>query len=359
MKNELQEWEIPNWEQYTNAPELWYENNLHELNCSLWVTYHNPTFVPMTFQNMNKQYNVDESVMVDINYIRRTDSWNKSKYIFIVGQESFCRNWTKYKDNIYVIDSTFMPYNTRFVPFFWWFGFVVDIEQNLLFCDKLVSNTDKQKNKNIKVFDCLMGRPRPHRQFISDIINANKLLQLSGIYSQFRGNQEFHLRGTDLAQEKKGAFAEIYTNDGMFVYDKEKGSTCRVPLAVPYLIYNESYYTIVAETRNDHVFLTEKTAKPIIAERLFIMIGAQHTLKHMQAHGFKTFGSVIDESYDDEPDDEKRWSMAMEQVEFLCTADHCDVLTKIQSIVEHNRKFLINKCSWDSLNDSIAEIINQ
>ena len=130
-------------------------------------------------------------------------------------------------------------------------------------------------------------------------------------------------------------------------------------MVVPYLVYNESYYTVVTETRYDRVFLTEKTAKPILAKRLFIIVGAQHTLKRMREHGFKTFGNVIDESFDDEPDNEKRWTMAMEQVEFLCTTNHRDVLTKIQPIVEHNRKFLINECSWDSLNDSIAEIINQ
>jgi hypothetical protein len=178
MENELQDWEIPNWEQYTNEPELWYENNLHELNCSLWVTYHNPTFKSMPYQNTNELLAVDESVMVDINFIRQTDSWNKSKYIFIVGQESVCRNWTKYKNNIYVLDSTFMPRDNRFVPFFWWFGFTVDVEQNLLFCDKLDSNANKQKNKNIKVFDCLLGTARDHRRFISNIIDTNALLQL-------------------------------------------------------------------------------------------------------------------------------------------------------------------------------------
>lgn len=356
MENELQDWEIPNWEQYTNAPELWYENNLHELNCSLWVTYHNPNNEIMPYQNMNEELAVDESVMTNITHIRQTESWSKSKYIFIVGQESICHDWTKYKDNIYVLDSTFMPHDTRFVPFFWWFGFTADVEQNLLFCDKLVSNANKQKNKNIKVFDCLMGNCRGHRIFVRKIIDANELLQLSGITNQYVLGNKLHIRGSHLDPEDTSDMQSLYDNE--ITYNKETGSTCRCLIIIPYLIYNESYYTVVTETRIDRVFLTEKTAKPILAERLFITVGAQHTLKRMQEHGFKTFANVIDESYDDEPDKEKRCAMAMEQVEFLCTANHHDVLTKIQPIVEHNRKFLINECSWNSLNKSIAEIIN-
>ena len=356
MENELQDWEIPNWEQYTNEPELWYENNLHELNCSLWITYHNPTSVPIPFQNMNELYRVDESVMTDINFIRQTDGWNKSKYIFIVGGESVCRDWTKHKDNIYVLDSTFMPRDNRFVPFFWWLGFAVDVEQSLLFCDRLDDIETKQKNKNIKVFDCLMGMLRTHRVFIHKLIDANELLQSSGIINMYK-DDVVHLCGSDMEAEEMHDFTHNYSAE--ITYNKAKGSTCRRTVMVPYLIYNESYYTVVTETRYDRIFLTEKTAKPILAKRLFIIVGAQHTLKRMREHGFKTFGNVIDESFDDEPDNEKRWTMAMEQVEFLCTANHHDVLTKIQPIVEHNRKFLINECSWDSLNDSIAEIINQ
>ena len=128
---------------------------------------------------------------------------------------------------------------------------------------------------------------------------------------------------------------------------------------IPYLIYNKTLYTVVTETRFDRIFLTEKTAKPILAERLFIMIGAQHTLKHMRAMGFKTFGSVINEDYDNEPNNEKRYDMALKQMELLCTANHHDVLTTIQSIVKHNRKFLINECNWDMLPNGIAKVLNQ
>jgi hypothetical protein len=44
--------------------------------------------------------------------------------------------------------------------------------------------------------------------------------------------------------------------------------------------------------------MTEKTAKPIWAKRLFVMFGTPGFLKKLHELGFKTFDHVIDESYD-------------------------------------------------------------
>jgi hypothetical protein len=52
--------------------------------------------------------------------------------------------------------------------------------------------------------------------------------------------------------------------------------------------------------------LTEKTFKPIALEMPFILVAPAGSLSYLKEYGFKTFGSIIDESYDNETNDFKR-----------------------------------------------------
>lgn len=52
--------------------------------------------------------------------------------------------------------------------------------------------------------------------------------------------------------------------------------------------------------------LTEKTFKPIAMGMPFVITGTAGSLKYLRSYGFKTFGHIWDESYDEEQDDFKR-----------------------------------------------------
>jgi hypothetical protein len=49
--------------------------------------------------------------------------------------------------------------------------------------------------------------------------------------------------------------------------------------------------------------ITEKTFKAIAMEMPFILVAPAHSLEYLRSYGFQTFGSEIDESYDEEEDD--------------------------------------------------------
>lgn len=114
---------------------------------------------------------------------------------------------------------------------------------------------------------------------------------------------------------------------------------------VPIDIYNQTCYSIVTETyiTPDFVFLSEKTAKPLISKRLFVMFAGPGYLAHLRSLGFRTFDSVIDEGYDLELDDQSRWSRAFEQVQYLCSLPQQQILDKIQPIVEHNYNLFVSQ----------------
>lgn len=85
--------------------------------------------------------------------------------------------------------------------------------------------------------------------------------------------------------------------------------------------------------------LTEKSFKPICLKMPFIIASTCGALNHLRSYGFKTFGDLWDESYDDEPDDVIR----LERIaSLLCSLDALsvdakqDLFNKAQEIVEHN-----------------------
>lgn len=53
-------------------------------------------------------------------------------------------------------------------------------------------------------------------------------------------------------------------------------------------------------------FITEKTAKCLYSMMPFVIVGPAHTLKHLKELGYKTFGDIWDESYDNCIGDEVR-----------------------------------------------------
>ena len=71
---------------------------------------------------------------------------------------------------------------------------------------------------------------------------------------------------------------------------------------------SDSLFYVPTETvffgRRLHI--TEKTFKAIALEMPFILVAPAHSLEYMRSYGFKTFGDVIDESYDEVTDDFER-----------------------------------------------------
>jgi len=71
---------------------------------------------------------------------------------------------------------------------------------------------------------------------------------------------------------------------------------------------SESLAYVVTETvffgRRSH--LTEKIFKPICQQIPFVLVSAAGSLEYLQRYGFRTFGDIWDESYDQETDDLRR-----------------------------------------------------
>jgi hypothetical protein len=190
------------------------------------------------------------------------------------------------------------------------------------------------------LFDALLGQPKPHRDFIYNAVESDSLKQKFLITYIKNLNSSFK---TSLIWEPE--IEEFPDNaDHSTARVKYLGQDFQLCGILPIQIYNQTAYSIVAETgfSNRYSFFTEKTAKPMMARRLFVMFSGQNFLHNLRSMGFRTFGNVIDESYDSIRNDQERWSAAFEQVQRLCNMNQTEVFEKIAPVVEHNYQLLMN-----------------
>jgi hypothetical protein len=107
---------------------------------------------------------------------------------------------------------------------------------------------------------------------------------------------------------------------------------------MPYEMYRRTNYTVICETlgTSDTFFFSEKTTKPLLGKRLFIMFGAVGFLKNLRKLGFETFGKVVNEHYDSIENHVLRFDHAFEQCQWLSEQDPVEIYSQIQGELEHN-----------------------
>lgn len=110
--------------------------------------------------------------------------------------------------------------------------------------------------------------------------------------------------------------------------------------------YNDFFLEVVSETVFDypHVFVSEKTLKPLLFKTPFIVFGAQGTLEYLKKNGFKTFDNFWDESYDSESDPHLRFLKCCEVVRnnvIKPIEELKSIYQEMIPILEHNRACLL------------------
>ena len=200
------------------------------------------------------------------------------------------------------------------------------------------------------MFDALLGRRKIHRDQAYEFIHSHQLQQQS--ITTYVDDYALNFRTGDHDKwiwEDRG----LEEHEGVqWTVDRVKYYGYRMSLSqiIPINIYNQTAYSLVCETNfdNDYVFFTEKTVKPILARRLFILLGNRYALRELQELGFKTFNGIIDESYDEIETVHDRHQAALEQLQWLCGQDQTKILAQCRDITEHNFNLMYGK-NWYQL----------
>ena len=108
-------------------------------------------------------------------------------------------------------------------------------------------------------------------------------------------------------------------------------------------LWQRSVLHVVNETvfYPQKLHLTEKIFKPIVAARPFVLAAAPGNLEYLRSYGFQTFGSWIDESYDQETDPDTRLTRLAQEIARLTRLGMPGLramLADMAPVLEHNRR---------------------
>lgn len=112
--------------------------------------------------------------------------------------------------------------------------------------------------------------------------------------------------------------------------------------------FRSTFCHVVTETLfyGSTLHLTEKSFRPIVNKRPFILAGPPGSLHYLRSYGFKTFSEFWDESYDLEQDPHKRLDKISKLIAEINKLDLFaleELLAKMQEILEHNYHHFYNK----------------
>ena len=316
-------------EKLTNQPDLWHEMNLPE-HVILWSLYHQGS------------YSLED--------LKKLPTWSTARIIVLIDQEvRHISDINQLDSRVHLWDSTIST-NSKIHTYLFWFDWVNEINDHLNLSAKLIPNKVKQPQY---FFDALLGGPRLHRTFLRNLIhqfpNRNKIL-LGSENTSVNWNH------------KPDSWIDGGSYDtGSWRPHFHGAQTANISCFLPYEIFNNSWFSIVTEThfQGEYIFYSEKTAKPLLSKRLFVMFGPQGALRMLKTIGYKTFDSVVDESYDDIEDSYTRWSAAWQQIVKLTDSNPVDIYEKIQFIVEHNHRLFVSTNWKDKMKKEIKDLIDR
>jgi hypothetical protein len=208
-----------------------------------------------------------------------------------------------------------------------------------LYYSGLVGNP-KSKYKNLdlvnkfeKLYINYNNRPRIHRKIMMDVLCKENLLNDGfNSWNEYSNNHN----GTDIITstnyktecwEEKIMNLDDYKSKNKN-YSEEHSHT---------LLYPNALFSLVGETSMDIPYVTEKTYRCFFFKQPFIAYGAKRQNKEILKYGFKIFDNIIDYSFDDEPDNLKRFELLVNELKKFKNKDYNQIYNQIEPILEHNR----------------------
>ena len=166
-------------------------------------------------------------------------------------------------------------------------------------------------------------------EFTDDVVrktalNFKSLDLSSNDVEDFLSNLPMEVDGVNLDQNNQNHLCP-YTPDNLRItYATERSGIH---------IIGETYFS------DPGVFYSEKTYKPIMQRKPFIMLGQHRSLETLREFGFKTFHPYIDESYDKISDTDLRMRAVADEIlrlNNLSKPEFYKLTGSLQDICEHN-----------------------
>lgn len=186
------------------------------------------------------------------------------------------------------------------------------------FQEATVSETIQENNKNkgmdiyssnvnVKVdhlYITMNNLSHRHRCMMMDILAKNELIDLGAIAWRDMDRQYDNDRNEIPDSQRFGYPYNHWTPVRMFL--DIPGVESYIPQSNIPAQYNNSFVQLVAESTVDEFFLTEKTAVPLLYNKMFLVVGSKNFHKNLVDMGFKLYDNIFDYSFDSLDSTEER-----------------------------------------------------
>jgi hypothetical protein len=190
-------------------------------------------------------------------------------------------------------------------------------------------NIDNQHNYDYEyLFLSYNNKKSYHRCLLIDLMCKNDILG-SGVFSWRMGD-------------------EFLSNDYIFKYWEEKkieidlNSNIQMDEWNPDIFKTKEFVTVVPETRSDFIFITEKTFKPILMEKPFLIFGSQNQNLILKKYDFELYDEIFDYSFDNHFDLDVRAQGLIDNLKSIKNQNLKILHKKIKDKIKRNKKRAID-----------------
>jgi len=258
---------------------------------------------------------------------------------------------------------------------------ILDYEENIQaqqHTEEIFTKTDKPYK-----FLFLNGRARPHRKYLYERFKRNGLLD-QALWTMLDSKPtivrhftfvEDHINVMATPSELKRLpdqyeveryrepmFGPIVPDNCFLkqeLFRREWGDIYLTP--EPYV---DTYFSLVTETicaESPYSFRTEKIAKPLAMGHPFVVVSNAGFYRDLHNLGFRTFGHVVDESFDSIENHQDRCDRIVQVVTDLCQQDLASFLKECYNVCKYNQQHLAVLRDQERKNfpERFAQFINE
>jgi hypothetical protein len=226
-----------------------------------------------------------------------------------------------------------------------------------------MTRTNEIFNKETKPYKFLFlnGRARPHRKYLYERFRQLDILK-SSLWTMLESRPSIS-RSFKIPQGGTNLMAtasELRWLPTNYEVQQYQNSTISPGPAIRELVKNElfnntwgeiylraepyidTYFSVVTETvvEQSWPFRTEKIAKPLAIGHPFIVATTPGYYRDLHRLGFKTFGHLIDESFDSIENHQDRMDRIVDIVQDLCQQDLALFLKECYTVCKYNQQHL-------------------
>jgi hypothetical protein len=123
-----------------------------------------------------------------------------------------------------------------------------------------------------------------------------------------------------------------------------------------YAAFTDTYLNIITESTYFHSFYTEKTAKPLVSEQLFVMVGGSKSISNLKELGFNCFDPLIDSGYDSIENWIERVDCVLKVLDTIYF-DNEDIYFHYQKERKYNKEYFLSDSFRNKCLDQVRDLL--